>query len=176
MFVSFSIQGAYFWCFGIIGLQDVGSIYAEIVNIRTSVNVSSDSGSQIGSLFGYEYARNCSVQNTSVVGGNINSKNLNTTWVGGFIGLQDNNLTIINSSLQLTNITGYTYVGGFVGYCFQSLYLINSKIQQVRLSGSSVGIVTSSGSVYLTNSSSTQIFVNGVLKSDCAVLSNANGC
>ncbi|CAL6115787.1 Hypothetical_protein [Hexamita inflata] len=55
--------------------------------------------------------------------------------------------------------------------------LILILVQQVMLVVSNVGIITdASGSVSITSSQSTQIYVNGVLRSDCAVLSNKNGC
>ncbi|CAL5998027.1 Conserved_hypothetical protein [Hexamita inflata] len=169
--ITFSVQGMYFNSFGITGYG--GSIYAEVINLRTSISVSSVSGNQVGSLFGIEFAQNCSVQNASVIGGNING-----SCISGFFGNQGYNATIANSSVQQMNISGSSNVGGFVGWCQLTLYLVNSNIQFVRLSstGSSVGIVVGSGTVYLTNSSSSQIYVNNVLRSDCATLSNRDGC
>ncbi|CAL6010509.1 Conserved_hypothetical protein [Hexamita inflata] len=172
VFVGFSIQGAYLHCFGIVGYQNIG--YSAIVlNSRASISISSGSGGHFGSIFGYENAQSCSVQNTSVVGGNISS----TNYVGGFIGYNNNvAISIMNSTLNQTNISGSAYIGGFIGYC-ANLNLVNSKIQFVRISGgSSVGIVSGSGTIYFTNSSSSQIYMNGVLRSDCAILSNWNGC
>ncbi|CAL6065406.1 Conserved_hypothetical protein [Hexamita inflata] len=170
--IAFSVLGACFERFGIIGQQE-GSI-AWINNLSTRVNISG-SGNLVGTLFGAEEAKNCSVQNASVVGGNIYS----TQSVGGFFGHQCQNATIMNSSIQQTNISGSSYIG-FVGECNGDLYLVNSKIQSVSLSGSNVGIVVgrvySSCNIYFTSSSSSQIYVNSVLRGDCAVLSNANGC
>ncbi|CAL5975480.1 Conserved_hypothetical protein [Hexamita inflata] len=174
--VTFSVEGAYFNCFGIIGYQYSGSINADVVNLRTSVNISSGSGQSVGSLFGAVRARNCSVQNASMTRGNISSGS--TDDVGGFIGQQDYNVTIINSSIQQTNISGSSEVGGFIGYQYQStLYIINSQIHLVRLLCSyNIGIVAGyiSGNIYFVSSSSTQIYINGVLRSNCQVLSN--GC
>ncbi|CAL6004936.1 Conserved_hypothetical protein [Hexamita inflata] len=178
--VAFVVNGSNFNQFGIIGRQQGNSIYAEVLNVKTSVSFSSSSGSHVGSLFGVQFAQNCSILNTSVVGGNISPSS--TNYVGGLFSTLElnSNVTIMNSTIQLTNISGQNYVGGFIGYkSIGQLYLTNSKIQSVRISGSSnVGIVVglASGSVYLTNSSSTQIYVNGVLRGDCAVLSSANGC
>ncbi|CAL6115783.1 Conserved_hypothetical protein [Hexamita inflata] len=176
--VAFAVQSTYFTGFGIIGYQYAGSIYAEIINSRTSVNVSSNNGNYIGSFFGVVQANNCLIQNASVVGGNITS--VGSTHVGGFTGYYDNKLTIMNSSIQQTNISGSSEVGGFIGRLASGqLNLTNSKIQSVRLSGSAIGIVVgyvSSGSVYFTSSTSTQIYTNNVLRSDCAVISGGNGC
>ncbi|CAL6036762.1 Conserved_hypothetical protein [Hexamita inflata] len=175
--VSFAVQGTYFDSVGIIGYQDSGSIWAEVLSARASVSVNSGSGAYVGSLFGYEYAKNCSVQNTSVAGGNINSGS--SSYVGGFVGYQYQNLTIMNSSVQQTNISGLNYVGGFVGrQPSGQLYLTGSRIQAVPISGSSdVGIVVgSSGTVYISSSSSAQVYVNGGLRGDCAAMSNWNGC
>ncbi|CAL6066013.1 Conserved_hypothetical protein [Hexamita inflata] len=181
--VTFSVQvPVYLYGFGIIGYDS--SIYADVVNLRTSVIMliaCSGNGNYVGSVFGLVSARNCSILNVSVIGGNINSSS--TIQVGGFIGVQYlNKVTIMNSSLLKTNISGSTYVGGFVGWCQSSvLNLINSNIQLARLSGgSSVGIIIGllySDSVNFTNSSSTYIYENGVLKNNCAVLSNwQTGC
>ncbi|CAL6069701.1 Conserved_hypothetical protein [Hexamita inflata] len=172
--ISFSVQGAYFTYFGIVGIQYVG--YVEIANLRTSVNISSGSGKCVGSLFGAEEAINCSVQNASVVQGNLNLGS--TQNVGGFFGHQCQNTTIMNSSVLQTNISGLM-IGGYVGECNGYLYLINSKIKSVRLTGTNnivVGYFLTNGIAYFTNSQSTQIYINGVLRSDCAVISNLDGC
>ncbi|CAL6069641.1 Conserved_hypothetical protein [Hexamita inflata] len=178
--VSFSVQSAYFTGFGIIGYQEhnSNSIQAEIINLIISVNVSLGGGIFVGSLFGTQYASNCSIQNTKVVGGNISS---NSSYVGGFIGAQVYNTQITNSSLQQSVISGLTYIGGFVGYFNYQLLLTNSNIQFVTLVGSGVGIVAgnfgSSASFLFTSSWFAQINVNGVLRSDCAVISNTEfGC
>ncbi|CAL5985162.1 filamentous_hemagglutinin N-terminal domain-containing protein [Hexamita inflata] len=237
--VAIAVQGADFYYFGIIGFQQ-GSVYSEIVNSRTSVIFNSGSGNYVGSLVGWEAAQNCSILNVSVVGGKISTGT--TISVGGFIGWQTQNLTIQNSSIQLTNISGSsviggfvgnqqqnltvmnssiqqtnisgsssevggfvghqyqnltiqnssllqinisgsTQVGGFVGYQEKSVYLTNSKIQSARLSstGLNIGIVIgysfSGSTVYYTNSSSAQIYVNYTLKTNCATLSNwQTGC
>ncbi|CAL6069625.1 Conserved_hypothetical protein [Hexamita inflata] len=174
--VALAVQEAQFYYFGIIGVQQDNSLYAEVINLITSVSVSSDHGYRVGSLFGAEFAKNCSVQNSSVVGGNFSTGS--TSDVGGFIGYQYLNTTIMNSSIQKANISGYSYIGGFIGSCPSILYLINSKIQFVRISASNIfGIVCYYGTIYFTSSSSSQIYVNGVLKSNCAVLSNQQtGC
>ncbi|CAL6036788.1 Conserved_hypothetical protein [Hexamita inflata] len=172
--VAFTVQGAYFHQFGIIGYQG-NSIYAEVLSVRTSVSVSYiTTGYNVGSLFGQQNAYNCSVQNTSVAGGSLNS----TYNIGGFIGLVQQNLTVMNSSIQQTNISGQNYVGGFVGFQSGQLHLTNSKIQSVRISGSQfIGIVSGcSGTINFTNSSSVQINVNNSLKGDCVALSNRDGC
>ncbi|CAL6102429.1 Hypothetical_protein [Hexamita inflata] len=174
--ITISVQGIYFYDFGIIGYQYDNSKYAEVINLRTSVqfNITHCGGRHIGSLFGFENAQNCSVTNSSVVGSFISSNS--TDCVGGFFGTQQQNATIINSSIYQINISGIS-IGGFVGNCVQPLYLIKSKIQFVRFTGSYIGIVAGYGSVYFTSSSSTQNYVNSILQSDCTVLSNQQtGC
>ncbi|CAL6039069.1 Conserved_hypothetical protein [Hexamita inflata] len=172
------VQGADFYCIGIIGYQLNSSVYAEIINTISSVSVSA--GEHVGSLFGAEYAQNCSVLNTSVAGGNIGSGSTSYQ-VGGLIGSQYQNTTITNSSVLQTNVSGSSYVGGFIG--FQNpgqFYITNSMIQSARILGSSnIGIIIGyyiSGTIYFIGSSSTQIYVNGVLRSNCAALSNRDGC
>ncbi|CAL5978978.1 Conserved_hypothetical protein [Hexamita inflata] len=237
--IALAVQGTYFQYFGIIGFQQA-SAYSEVVNSRTSVSIISSTGYYIGSLFGWEAAQNCLVQNVSVVGGKISSGTTNQ--VGGFIGQQTQNLTIQNSSIQLTNISGSSVIGGFVGWQQQNLTVMNSSIQQTNISGSSsdvggfvghqyqnltiqnssllqinisgqsqvggfvgyqeksvyltnskiqsarlsstglnigivVGVFFSGSTVYYTNSSSAQIYVNNTLKPNCAALSNwQTGC
>ncbi|CAL6049724.1 Conserved_hypothetical protein [Hexamita inflata] len=231
--ISFTVHGVTLAFFGIIGYQG-GSIYAEVLSARTSVIINTGKGSNVGSIFGYEQANNCSVQNTRVVGGNISSV---LTGVGGFVGVQTQNMAIMNSSVQQTNISGLNCVCGFVGIQYQNMTIMNSQIQQTNISGSSqisgfvgnqyqymtimnsqiqqtnisgssgvggfvgwqsseqlyltgsriqavrisggsyVGIVVgSSGTVNFTGSSSTQVYVNGGLRGDCAALSNRDGC
>ncbi|CAL6006474.1 Conserved_hypothetical protein [Hexamita inflata] len=180
--VLFAVQGALFSDTGIIGRQYLGSSYAEVVNLRTSVNISSSgsgTGIFVGILFGAEEAKNCSVLNTNIIGGNINSGS--TQNIGGFFGHLCQNGTIMNSSIQHTNISGSSNIGGYIGECNGYLYLQNSVIQQVHLSASNVGIVVgyflSNGFVYFTSSSSILIYTNEVLQIDCTVLSNSlSGC
>ncbi|CAL5994162.1 Conserved_hypothetical protein [Hexamita inflata] len=184
--IAFSIQGDTGICFGIIGSQYDDSIYAEVVNLRASVSFVFRFGNQIGSLFGYESAQNCSIQNASVIEGNISisSQRHSDYGFGGFIGKQRINATIADSLIYQMNITGDRYTGGFVGYYSSGqLYLINSKMHLVRLSGSIVGLVSQTtqdyfpGTIYFTNSSSTQNYVNDLLQSDCAdIISDTFGC
>ncbi|CAL6037530.1 Conserved_hypothetical protein [Hexamita inflata] len=168
--VTFSVQSQSFQYFGIVGMQQTTSFYAEVINLRTSVNLRSSSGCYVGSIFGVPQGVNTSIQNTSVIEGNIN---FGSNYVGGFCAFQYRLMTILNSTISKANISGYTAVGGFVGHVYSTLYLINSKIQLVRITGSgSFGIVVglNSGSQVFINSSSTSNNVNGVQFSDCAVL------
>ncbi|CAL6034763.1 Hypothetical_protein [Hexamita inflata] len=151
--VIFSVQGVLFICFGIVDSQF--SLYAEVINLKTSVSVSSSGGNTVGSVFGYEKAKYCFVQNASVVDGNIssgqdyvggiigdqyynitimkslvyNSNFSGSNQVGGIIGEQnsDTNVTIMDSSVQNTNVFGSTYVGGIIGKCGSKLYLITFR-------------------------------------------------
>ncbi|CAL6051385.1 PGF-pre-PGF_domain-containing protein [Hexamita inflata] len=177
--ITFSVQGGFLQSVGIIGIQ--ASLYAEVINVRIFVNVNTASGAGFGSIFGYEDAKNCSIYNTSIVGGNISSgsnaggfigfqnPNVNVTildcvisqitvyglsWVGGFIG-QNSNATIINSSINQSNISGTESVGGIIGYQFMAAIIQNFTISQTNISGSGAvgGFAGQSVSaIYLSNS------------------------
>ncbi|CAL6000042.1 Conserved_hypothetical protein [Hexamita inflata] len=186
MSITFSVQGVCFQNFGIVGYQS--NYQSEVINLMTSVNIKSDNGfATIGSVFGQDNAKNCSVLNTCILGGNINPGS--TQNVGGFIGLQSNaNTTIQNSSITNTNISS-TYagadsdVGGIVGECSNSkLFLTNMKIQLVRLIASSSGVVVgrdTNGIYSFVNSLAIQNYINNVKQNECANLSNfrsVSGC
>ncbi|CAL6025378.1 Conserved_hypothetical protein [Hexamita inflata] len=177
--VSFSVQGVYFYCLGIIGYQNIQSVYSEVINVTSSATFISTTGRYLGSIFGADEGKNCSVLNTTVFGGNISGYER----IGGFSGQHYNaNITIQNSLISNMSISGTYNVGGIVGisYTNENTYLINSKIQTTRISGSSnFGIVAGyvESHIYLTNSSSTQNYVNAVQQKECAVLSNwQSGC
>ncbi|CAL6042963.1 Hypothetical_protein [Hexamita inflata] len=173
--VIFSVLATYFWSLGIIGAQQSLTL-ADVMNLKTSVNFSTISGGNIGSIIGAEYAKTCQIYNTTVYGF-INSGQ--SSYIGGLIGVQylNSNMTVQNTIVSQSNISGSGPVGGFAGNCLSSLRLINSKIQFVRISGfvSSVGIVVgiNSNAIYsFSGSSSTSNYINGVLQSDCGALSN----
>ncbi|CAL6090518.1 Conserved_hypothetical protein [Hexamita inflata] len=134
--VTLSVQGAKFYWFGIVGYQSSSSLYAEVINLRTSVSVSSSGGQYVSSVFGYEGAKNCSVQNASVVGGNISSGSI---YVGGISGAQSSgNVTILNTSVQNSNISGSISVGGIFGdQNSGNVTILNSSVQNSNISGSS---------------------------------------
>ncbi|CAL6090500.1 Hypothetical_protein [Hexamita inflata] len=178
-FVTFSVQGAEFYRFGIVGYQASSSLCAEVINLRTSVSFSSSGGDGVGSVFGLEYAKNCSVQNASVVGGNISGSD----WIGGIIGDQYNNVTILNSSVQNSNVSGSISVGGIIGRCSSKLYLTDVQIKFVRITGSSsLGVVVgnnNSGTYLFITSTASSNYINGVKQTDCASLLNSKpnfGC
>ncbi|CAL6092360.1 Conserved_hypothetical protein [Hexamita inflata] len=167
--IVFSVQStAYIWGLGIIAIQKSKS--AEIVNMRASTSVSSNSGSYVGSIFGSQEAFLCSIQNVSVFDGILTCKYT----MGGIAG-HSTNIKIQNTSVSNVSIIGASKIGGYFGESYQPVNVVNSKIEFVHLSGSSlvglivgknVGVYSSSGS------SSTQNYINGVLQSDCPVLSN----
>ncbi|CAL6094825.1 Conserved_hypothetical protein [Hexamita inflata] len=200
--VTFSVQGVQLYDFGIIGAQDSSSIYAEVINLITSVNVSSIDGNSVGSIFGWEGAKNCSVQNASVVRGNVSSsssvggiigyldsnatimnssvQNSNisgqSSQVGGIIGSLSSNATILNSSVQNSNVSSSTYVGGIIGYCSSKLYLTNVQIKFVSITGSSrLGVVigqNDGGTYSFITSTASSNYINGAKQTECASLSN----
>ncbi|CAL6025208.1 Hypothetical_protein [Hexamita inflata] len=186
--VTFSVPDTWFNCFGIVGRQNSNS-FAEVINLRTSVSINSSNGDNVGSVFGYEGAKNCSVKNTNVVGGNISGSN----YVGGIIGDQYNNMTIMNSSVLSSNLSGLSQiggiigdsnpnanatildylvqnsnfsgsyqVGGIIGYCYSSkLYLTNVQIKFVRITSSS-----DSGVVVGKNNGGTYSFITSTASSN----------
>ncbi|CAL6040711.1 Hypothetical_protein [Hexamita inflata] len=137
--VTFSVQGESFSAFGIIGGQ--GSSYAEVKNLRTSVSVNSisqppqDIGNVVvGIVFGSLWAKNCTILNTTVIGGNIVSSQCNC----GIFGILFFNTTIINSSISYTNISGYN-VGGIIGWQFEErgeTIIRDSAISNMNIFGS----------------------------------------
>ncbi|CAL6089058.1 Conserved_hypothetical protein [Hexamita inflata] len=133
--VTFSVQGASFYNFGIVGYVSYISIYAQVVNLMTSVNISSSNGSSVGSIFGNEGAINCLVQNTSVIRGSISSGSSST---GGIIGYQNliSNTTILNSSVQISNLSGLSQVGGIIGTSYYNATIYNSSVKNSNISGS----------------------------------------
>ncbi|CAL6111303.1 filamentous_hemagglutinin N-terminal domain-containing protein [Hexamita inflata] len=151
--VTFSVQGAKFNSFGIIGAQYSNSIYAEGINLITSVSVSSSIGQSVGSVIGSEAAKNSLVQNASVIRGNVSG----SSYVGGIIGCQYSDITIMNSSVQNSNVSGSYYIGGIIGTLFSNTNatVMDSSVQISNISGSSnyVGgiIGMCSSKLYLTN-------------------------
>ncbi|CAL6032420.1 IPT/TIG_domain-containing protein [Hexamita inflata] len=136
IFATFSVNGALFNRFGIIGFQQLNSIYAEVINLISSSSVSSTSGMSIGPVFGYDGSKNCSVQNTSVVG-NISSGFSNH--IGGIVGFQYLNTTIINSSVQNSSFQGLNNVGGIIGgqITNSNASIVNSSVNSLNISGTS---------------------------------------
>ncbi|CAL6051473.1 Conserved_hypothetical protein [Hexamita inflata] len=176
--IVFSAQATYIYCFGIIGYQQVNSLYAEVINLKTSVILSSISGDFVGSIFGAEQTTNSSIQNTILIDSSISSGSIH---VGGFTGQLCFNLTIYNSTISQTIVSGTTSVGGIIGICYQKLYLLNSKIQFIRIFGSAqIGIIIGEKGndvISLAGSSSTSNYINGAQQNNCAALSNwISGC
>ncbi|CAL6075746.1 Hypothetical_protein [Hexamita inflata] len=178
--IIFFAQATYIYCFGIIGYQQINSLFAEVQNLKTSVSLSSISGDFVGSIFGADQATNSSVQNMIVIEGSINSGAMH---IGGFTGQLHPyvNLTIYNSTISQTTISGTTSVGGYVGICYSAFYLLNSKIQFIRIFGSAyIGIIIGEKGndvISFAGSSSTSNYINGAQQNNCAALSNwINGC
>ncbi|CAL6042456.1 Hypothetical_protein [Hexamita inflata] len=176
--ITFSVQGAQFSGFGIVGFLQINSIYAEMINLRVSVSVNSlnscnnGSCSFIGSIFGEEHALNCSIQNTSVIRGNINS---GSTFVGGFIGRQANNTTIINSSVQNCSLISQAYIASAIAlqsinhnttilntFIYNNnLTVIQNKNVQGQIVGGIIGRCSEFSKLYLTNTQITFVYISG---------------
>ncbi|CAL5998593.1 Hypothetical_protein [Hexamita inflata] len=178
--VTLSVQGATLYGFGIVGLQSPSSLYTEVINLITSVSVRFGNSQYVGAVIGSEGAKNCSVQNASVVRGNVSGSNC----VGGIIGFQymNTNITIVDSSVLNSYISGSSFIGGIIGSCSSKLYLTNIQIKFVRIFGiSSLGVVVgNNGGIFsfITTTASSN-YINGDKQTECASLSNtwsASGC
>ncbi|CAL6020897.1 Hypothetical_protein [Hexamita inflata] len=200
--IIFSVQGAQFWCLGVVGLQNSN---AQIFNLQMSMNLSESitQGGNIGSLFGIASA--ATIKNATLYKSNLTSCNavggliglqtgiitfLNTiitklsistgAWnVGGFIAQSDGNANFVNSTISESNIstTSSRYVGGLIGSS-KNINLMSVKIIQIRLSGvnATFGIVSAEnlqGSQIISGSLAVQNYIKDVLQSDCSVLANA---
>ncbi|CAL6090482.1 inverse_autotransporter beta-barrel domain-containing protein [Hexamita inflata] len=164
--VTLSVQGRIFNYFGIVGIQSSSSLYAKVINLRTSVSVSSSGGNRVGSVFGYEAAKNCSVQNASLVGGNISGSDS----VGGIIGFQNSNanVTILNFSVQNSNISDSDSVGGIIGFqnSNANVTILNFSVQNSNISGSDsvggiIGFQNSNANATILDSSVQNSIISG---------------
>ncbi|CAL6006778.1 T9SS_type A sorting domain-containing protein [Hexamita inflata] len=174
--VIFTVKSAKFYYFGIVGYQYENSICAEVVNVVTSVRVTSSGGGYVGSVFGYEGARNCLIQNVSVTKGKVSGSNS----IGGIIGDYYNNVTMVSSSVKNMSVSGSNSVGGMIGYQYYlstNVTVVDSSVQNANISGSnSVGGVlgTCITRLYLTN---TQIkFVRISSSSNFGIVVGFNNC
>ncbi|CAL5985089.1 Hypothetical_protein [Hexamita inflata] len=154
--VTFSVQGITLQSLGLVGNQ-ANSLYAEVVNLRTSVSLSSDDGTFIGQIFGKEGSKNCSIQNISVVSGMIKAFNQYSQQIGGLIGGQYSyNATVLNSSILNLNISNGYLIGGIIGLISDGVNstildtsLLNINIFGLNMIGGIVGWCRSQ--LYLTN-------------------------
>ncbi|CAL6030720.1 Conserved_hypothetical protein [Hexamita inflata] len=179
--VTFSVQGTSLNSVGLIGMQQLGSIFTEVLNVRIQMNIDSSSGGCVGALFGYLTVANGLINNMSVVSSKINSY----SHVSGLVGYSSQTVVAVqNYSLMQSNITGVDCVGGFIGYSQVSVFKIDSsKIQQVRFIGTSnVAIIigrSNSNTFTLQTSLSTTNLINNAAQQDCTSLTNSNtqiGC
>ncbi|CAL6021718.1 Conserved_hypothetical protein [Hexamita inflata] len=166
--ITISAQGLYFGNFGIVGHQYQNSIYAEVIDLKTSLYVSSSTGQGVGVIFGYENANNCTIQNTNVIEGNISSY-YGIQQVGGIIGWLNSCIVILNSSISNTNITGQIYIGGIIGgqSSNANTSILVFSIQNTEIFGSSSlgGVIgVQSSNVIIINSSISNTNLSG---SDC---------
>ncbi|CAL5984743.1 S-layer_homology domain-containing protein [Hexamita inflata] len=199
--VTFSVQGAKLFNFGIIGKTDSSPANSrfKVENLSASVNISSSQGNQTGSVFGMVNGINCFIINANlygcvsaqtVIGGFIGYSNKNVTIqnststqtvsgsgnkVGGFIGGQDSNATIIDSAITQTSINGGSYIGGLIGSCTSTLQITNSKIEFVLISAKSqFGVVvgnTQGGTLTVKSSTSFLNQINGNEQTSCTLSS-----
>ncbi|CAL6103950.1 Conserved_hypothetical protein [Hexamita inflata] len=152
--ITISVQGTQFSDFGIVGVQNTNSLFAEVKNMITSVCVSSTSqGGNISSVFGREDARNCSIQNTSVQGSI--SSGTNQKCIGGIVGILNENIIIIDCFVTQTKMSsgsGSNNIGGIIGIqystaTFQNCSVINTNITGYQLIGGFIGSQNSSAMI-----------------------------
>ncbi|CAL6106783.1 S-layer_homology domain-containing protein [Hexamita inflata] len=140
VFYTQSVEGSLrIFEFGIIGAQQYDSLYAEVINLTTSMKKVNDNTSMIiGSVFGVQAAKNCSIQNITVLGGNISGY----AFIGGFIGqLNSQNIVILSSSICNLNISGQGNIGGIIGYQSPNS---NSLFQNISISDTNVSSFSNS--------------------------------
>ncbi|CAL6012883.1 Parallel_beta-helix repeat [Hexamita inflata] len=140
-YVSIQIQGVHVSQFGsAVGVQTTQCVYAEVINFRSTLiafldfnNLDVTQNNVLSAVFAYQYALNCSVQNSTVQNSNITSQQ----HAGGFCGYAyRTNISILNSSIQNSSVvSSQNYTGGFVGrsYIF-NLTLINSTVKNCNVS------------------------------------------
>ncbi|CAL6033864.1 Hypothetical_protein [Hexamita inflata] len=139
--VSIVIQGAHVSYFGVaVGVQTTQCVMAEVANFRSTLhtivdlsNLNSTNNNIVSGFFAYQYALNCSVQNSTVQNSNISAQ----YHAGGFCGYAYiTNISILNSSVQNSSVvSSQNYTGGFVGrsYIF-NLTLVNSTVNNCNIS------------------------------------------
>ncbi|CAL6047531.1 filamentous_hemagglutinin N-terminal domain-containing protein [Hexamita inflata] len=129
--VIFQVYGLDFWNFGILGVQESSSLSAEVKNLWASVCVSKSTSGSVSAIIGWNGAANCTIQNASVVGGNISSAGN----VGVFVGYQESNVTIIGSLISGVNVSGANFIGGFVGRQELGLTIMSSNVSSLNITG-----------------------------------------
>ncbi|CAL5979507.1 Hypothetical_protein [Hexamita inflata] len=140
-FVSIIIQGVHVSQFGsAVGVQTTQCVHAEVINFRSTLysildynNLDVTQNIVLSAIFAYQYAQNCSVQNSTVLNSNISAQQ----HAGGFCGYAYlTNISILNSSVQNSSVvSSQNYTGGFVGrsYIF-NLTLMNSTVNNCNIS------------------------------------------
>ncbi|CAL6066478.1 filamentous_hemagglutinin N-terminal domain-containing protein [Hexamita inflata] len=129
--ITLSVQGKSYNNFGVIGFQS--SSIVGIKNLISFVGTIPGTGNYVGSIFGWESALNCTVQDTNI------TCDINTRYyIGGIFGTQYNNGTIINATIYKSNVAGT--VGGFIGWLQTgaNTTLINSTLAQTSLTSTSL--------------------------------------
>ncbi|CAL6038298.1 Conserved_hypothetical protein [Hexamita inflata] len=179
--IAFQIDITYADSSGIIGLlNSVG--YSEIVNLVFVFNtkVGPTSYGAMG-IVGWLQSKNISYINVITANSSLNSQQQ----MGGITSVmysqvRDSYALLKNTTVQNTNITvSGTSAGGLIGWC-NSYYvtIVDSQIKYVNIvSTGNNGVVLGTnhagiGLYTITNSSSTNNYLNNVLQSDCASLTD----
>ncbi|CAL6066477.1 Hypothetical_protein [Hexamita inflata] len=157
---------------GYFGVQDqYNATIINSTNSQSSISVSS--GTAAGLIAWQCYSSNTTIINITVA--KISAQS--TEFVGCMIGWQNSNITIIDSIISKSNISGIS-AGGIVGYSVSSLYLVNSKLQSVIINVITAPIVfygiivgQNEGTYFITNSVSVENFINQI-PSSCRSLTN----
>ncbi|CAL6085717.1 Hypothetical_protein [Hexamita inflata] len=143
--VNFTVQGNYFYLFGLIGYVQSGCAYTEFINVKPTVliEVGSNSHGDTGSLFGQLFATKCLIKNAIIVFSNQNSSQKYTS--GSIMGyttgtqIEFNNITTKDSFIS--SIQG---AGGLIGWSDKiTVTITNSTIKNVKINANSnYGIIT----------------------------------
>ncbi|CAL6079182.1 Hypothetical_protein [Hexamita inflata] len=167
---------------GMIGYQSTISLYSEVINAVIIFNtlIFSQSFTDVGPLYGSNYAQDKQMCNILVDNSSIGSDRSN----GGLIGAVGyRNISLQNVTIQLTNVTSFgNGAGGIFGYSHQCAITIkNSTINSIHITGQSrCGIIlgVNSGVITLNIQNSKSIgssYINSILQTNCGSFSNTVG-
>ncbi|CAL6089397.1 Conserved_hypothetical protein [Hexamita inflata] len=134
-------QGAIIYYFAIVGYQVRDSKYAEVINFRTLLNLTTQQGHGIGSIFGYSVIQQNYFNNVSITNSSIFAEN-ELASVGLFIGISFSNMTILNATIQQSVIqcvgpASVSYspsVAGFIGLSYSNISAFNVSISNSNIS------------------------------------------
>ncbi|CAL6055234.1 Conserved_hypothetical protein [Hexamita inflata] len=115
--------------YGILGQND-GVV--QMLNITLKFNIqSTQMHSYVGAIGSISSTSTYSIFQNILIVLNIN----NGSYIGAIVGNQNSpNCTILNSSVQNSNLNGSTGVGGFIGQCYSMITITSSSIFSSNIS------------------------------------------